>query len=55
METVFRVTHGSIFRPLFFNIFWADLFFIISNIDIASDAVVNTPYIADDNIDDLIK
>ena len=51
MEIVFRVTHGSIFRPLLFNIFCADLFFIISNID----AVVNTPYIAVDNIDDLIK
>ena len=55
MEIVFRVTHGLIFRPLLLNIFWADLFFIVSNIDIASDAVVNTPYTAVDNIDGLIK
>ena len=33
----------------------ADLCFIISNIDIASYADDNTPYIAADNIDDLIK
>ena len=44
---------GSI--PLLFNIFLADLFFIISNIDIASYADDNTPYIAIDNIDDFIK
>ena len=33
----------------------ADLFFVISNIDIASYADDNTPYTAADNIDDLIK
>ena len=33
---VFGVTQVSILRPLLFNIFLADLFFIISNIDIAS-------------------
>ena len=55
MEIVFGVTHGSILRLLLFNIFLADLFFIISNIDIASYADDNTPYIATDNIDDLIK
>ena len=55
MEIVFGVTQGSILRPLLFNIFMADLFFIMSNIDIASYADDNTPYIAADNIDDLIK
>ena len=35
---VFRVTQVSILRPLLYNIFLADLFFIISNIHIASYA-----------------
>ena len=55
MEIVFGVTQGSILRPLLFNIFLAGLFFIISNINIASYADDNTSYIAIDNIDDLIK
>ena len=33
---VFEVTQVSILRPLLFNNFLADLFFIISNIDIVS-------------------
>ena len=55
MEIVLGVTHGSILRPLLFNIFLTYLFFIISNKDIASYAGDNTPCIAADNIDDLIK
>ena len=55
MEIVFGVTHSSISRPLLFNIFLVDLFFIISNIEIASYADDNAPYIVTDNIDDLIK
>ena len=55
MEIVFGVTQGSILRPLLFNIFLAGLFFIISNINIASYADDSTSYIAADNIDDLIK
>ena len=55
MEIVFGVTQGLIVRPLLFNIFLAGLFFIISNINIASYADGNTPYIAADNIHDLIK
>ena len=39
----------------YYAIFMADLFFIISNIEIASYVDDNTPYIAADNIDDLIK
>ena len=54
MEMVFGVTQGSILRPLLFNIFMADLFFIMSNIDIASYADDNTPYIAADRVHCLI-
>ena len=55
MEIAFGVKHGSILRPLLFKTFLANLFFIISNIEIASYTDDNTPYIAADNIDDLIK
>ena len=51
METVFRDTEGSILRSLLFDIFLADPFFIISNIDIASYPDIYTPYIAADNTD----
>ena len=40
---------------LLFNIFLVGLFFILSNINIASYADDNTSYIATDNIDDLVK
>ena len=39
----------------YFNIFSADLFFIINDINIASYADVNVPYIIADNIVSLIK
>ena len=56
MEIIFGVTQGWILRSLLFNIFFlGDLFFIISNIDIASYPDDKIPYIAADNIDDLIK
>ena len=55
MEIVFGVTQGSILKTLLFNIFLAGLFFMISNINIASYADDNTSYISADNIDDLIK
>ena len=55
MRTAFSVTRSSIVIPLLFNIFLADLFFVISNVNIASYADDNTPYISADNIDDIIK
>ena len=56
MEIILGVTQGWILRSLLFNIFFfGDLFFIISNIDIASYPDDKIPYIAADNIDDLIK
>ena len=36
MEIIYGVSHGSILGPLSFNIFLADLFFIINCIDIAN-------------------
>ena len=55
IETVFGVTQGSMLKTLLFNIFLAGLFFMISNINIASYADDNTSHISADNIDDLIK
>ena len=55
MEIIFGVSQGSLMGPLLFNIFLADLFFIINYIDIANYADDNTPYAIADNIDDLIK
>ena len=51
MEIAFGVTQVSIL----FKISLADIFFIISNTEIASYADDNTPYIATDNIADFIQ
>ena len=53
METILGVTQGSILGPLSFNIFHADLFFIVTSTDIANYADDNTPYATANDIDSL--
>ena len=55
LETIFGVPQGSILGPLLSNIVLVDFFFIIGDIDIASYADDNTPYVIVDNIDGVIK
>ena len=54
LDIIFGVPQGSILGPLLFNVFLADLFFTVNDIDIASYADDNTPYMIADNVDDLI-
>ena len=54
-DILFGIPQGSILCPLLFNIFLADLFFTLNNIEIANYADNTTPYAVSDNIDDLIS
>ena len=45
----------SVFEPLLFNIFLADLFFIHSHTDIANFADDNTPHLSAKNVEDVIE
>ena len=51
---IFGVLQGSILIPLLFNVFLADLFFTVNDIDIAGYADDNTPQMIADDVDDLI-
>ena len=48
------IIKGSILGPLLFNIFLADLFFVLKDIDIASYEDDSTTFIVENNIDNLI-
>ena len=52
---MFEVAQGLILGSHLFKIFEADLFFILSNIDISNFADDNTPYISGNNVDYVIE
>ena len=53
-EVTLGVPQGSILGPLLFNVFLADIFLVLKDVDIANFADDNTPFTSANNIDDLI-